>query len=456
MLSIIIPSRKDPYLNKTVESILANSEGEIEVICVLDGYWAMPVDDPRVRVLHLGRQVGMRGAINAGIAMARGEYLMKCDSHCMFGRGFDRLLLEEIKDNWVVIPRMYQLDVDKWEIMTDKTPNDYSKLVILKSFNKFHGEDWRSRAKQRKDIMIDETMSFQGSCWVMSHKHWDSVIGELQEEGYGPFTQEPIEIGMKTLVAGGKIMVNKKTWYAHKNRLFKRTHNVARDEADAGNTYALNKWRDFYENVLLPKWEMGDSRHKLTLSFYRFKFKYKLVHFNHEAELPDYFGPLIGEKKEVTIAELGAGPICTIGNLWKDVKVNIFASDILQEKYAPWWEKHGASPIVPVKFEDMERLSYPDNFFDIVHCVNALDHTLEAKDALEEMIRVCKPGGWIYLRHAADQRKKYRGMHEWDINIIDGECIFTKPNESFLLKELGDFKTNVMEDGLIVSTLCKI
>ena len=54
-------------LNKTIESLLANAEGEIEVIAVLDGYWQEVVGDPRVRVLHLGKNRGMRGAINAGI-----------------------------------------------------------------------------------------------------------------------------------------------------------------------------------------------------------------------------------------------------------------------------------------------------------------------------------------------------------------------------------------------------
>ena len=57
MLSCIIPSYKDPSLHKTIQSILDNAEGEVEVIVILDGYWTEIVDDPRVRVLHLGRIV---------------------------------------------------------------------------------------------------------------------------------------------------------------------------------------------------------------------------------------------------------------------------------------------------------------------------------------------------------------------------------------------------------------
>lgn len=200
------------------------------------------------------------------------------------------------------------------------------------------------------------------------------------------------------------------------------------------------------------------TRYKNTLYFYRVKFKSKLAQFNHLAELPDYFGPMIGDKKEVVVAELGAGPICTIGNLWKGIKVKIYASDILQKEFAPWWKKYNAAPVVPIEYQDIEKLSYPDEFFDIVHCVNTLDHTINAKQALKEMIRVCKPGGWVYLRHAPDQRKRYRGMHEWDANMVDGECIFSNPKEKFSVNEFGDFKTHLeasAKEDLIVSILCK-
>ncbi|OHA15778.1 MAG: hypothetical protein A3A10_00045 [Candidatus Tagabacteria bacterium RIFCSPLOWO2_01_FULL_42_9] len=204
---------------------------------------------------------------------------------------------------------------------------------------------------------------------------------------------------------------------------------------------------------------MKNLGYKTTLRFYRMKFKVKLDRFNHQAELPDYFGPMIGDKKEVTIAELATGPICTIGNLWKNIKVRLYASDILQNEFASLWKEHNAIPVIPVEYQNIEHLAYPDNFFDIVHCVNALDHTLNPKQALKEILRVCKPGGWIYLRHSPDQMKKYRGMHAWDINMVDGETVFSNEKEKFLLSEFGDFKTRAGHEfkrkDLIVSILHK-
>jgi len=249
-LSIIIPAYKEQHLQKTINSLLAQAKGEIEVIAVLDGYWASPEleADPRVHILHFGANRGLRAAINAGVALAKGDYVMKTDAHCMFGPGYDVALLEQIEDDWVVIPRRYELDTEKWEVMPDP-PVDYAKLVILESRNKFHGQEWPSRTRERAHYPIDETMSFQGSCWVMSRKWWDNVIKDLQEAGYGPFVQEPTEIGMQTYQAGGKVMVNKNAWYAHKHRDFNRTHHVKREDADAGNAYALERWKPFYQEL---------------------------------------------------------------------------------------------------------------------------------------------------------------------------------------------------------------
>lgn len=247
MLSIIIPSYKDPALQKTINSLLENAEGEIEIIAVLDGYKVNPPikADPRVRVLLVEKNLGMRNAVNVGVKASRGDYIMKSDAHCKFGPGFDRLLLEGIENNWVVVPRQYKLDINKWEVL-DGRGNDYSKLLIDESKGRFTCIEWFNRTRERKNILIDETMCFQGSCWLMSRKWWNEAIGELQESGYGTLAQEPVELVMKTFMAGGKMIVNKKTWYAHKHRDFGRTHPVPGEEVQRGNSFSLQYWRDDY------------------------------------------------------------------------------------------------------------------------------------------------------------------------------------------------------------------
>jgi hypothetical protein len=63
--------------------------------------------------------------------------------------------------------------------------------------------------------MIDETMTYGGSVWFMSKNHFDNRIRGMNSEGYGTFNLEQHELGLKTWLGGGKIMVNKNTWYAH-------------------------------------------------------------------------------------------------------------------------------------------------------------------------------------------------------------------------------------------------
>jgi glycosyltransferase involved in cell wall biosynthesis len=260
MLSVIIPSYKDQYLHKTIDSILDNATGEIEIIVVLDGYLpTTPIkDDKRIKLLHLGKNRGMRGAINAGVQMASGKFIMRTDEHCMYNKGFDTIMTESCQSNWIMTAVRYFLDPVKWEVM-DIPPFTYEKLKIRDNF-KFEGQRWRTRDKERKDIMIDETMAMQGSFWIMHKKWWEDVIGELQTEGYGPLIQDSHEMVFKTWKAKGRLMVNKNTWFAHKHYSFTRTHQNGTPENpannDAGYKYALDQWRSYYELEIKPKWKL--------------------------------------------------------------------------------------------------------------------------------------------------------------------------------------------------------
>jgi glycosyltransferase involved in cell wall biosynthesis len=248
-------------LHKTIESLLSNANGEIEVIPVIDGYELKKslIDDRRVKPVYLSEHVGMREAINIGVNNSTGEYLMRTDEHCMFSKGFDTTILSTIEDNWIVVPRRYYLDIDKWEVMGDKKYVDYEKLLIIdhpRYGNKFAGIIWKSRTTERKDIMIDETMAMQGSCWFMKRSWWDKVIGRLDSEGYGTLYQDSTEMIMKTWQAGGKMMLNKNAWYAHKNRSFARTHRYSDNKSKASFAHAIKVWGDYYKKEILPKWKV--------------------------------------------------------------------------------------------------------------------------------------------------------------------------------------------------------
>lgn len=263
VLSVVIPAYKDPYVVPTIGSLLANSElgKQLEIITVLDGFWpdfSLP-DDPRIRYVHLGKNRGMRGAINAGVSVAQGEFILRSDQHCMFAKGYDRILTRDCRPNWIMTATRYFLDPVKWEKM-DIEPVITEKLVI-QGDRKFSGVKWRSRDEKHKGRQLIESMAMQGSMWIMHKSWWEKVIKELQTEGYGQMYQDSHEMIFKTWKAGGEMVVNKNTWFAHKHRSFvKGRHEGTKENPSLrgeSGLYALKVWREYFEKEIKPKWKLA-------------------------------------------------------------------------------------------------------------------------------------------------------------------------------------------------------
>lgn len=265
ILSVVIPSYGDKYLQPTIDSLLENSRlgDQLEVIVILDNKWpAIPLkNNKRVRVIHRGTNGGMRRSINTGIAIARGEFIGRLDEHCLFGPGYDKILTDECLPNTIISPRRYFLDVKKWEIMKEHGYVDYERLVIQDCGNgirKFSGQKWRSRTKERADIMVDENQAVQGSFWVMPRKLFNDLVEELNTDIFGPTYQDSVEVCMAVWKAGGKLLLTKNTYFAHKHRTFSRTHQEGSPEnpsnREASWKASLDMFEDYYKKVLLPRW----------------------------------------------------------------------------------------------------------------------------------------------------------------------------------------------------------
>ena len=76
------------------------------------------------------------------------------------------------------------------------------------------GGHWPERTKEKLDILIDETPSMHGSSWFISKAYYEALGGFPEQDPMG-HAMEPIWLGLKAWLSGGKLMVNKKTWYAH-------------------------------------------------------------------------------------------------------------------------------------------------------------------------------------------------------------------------------------------------
>lgn len=201
-----------------------------------------------------------------------------------------------------------------------------------------------------------------------------------------------------------------------------------------------------YTEVTEWRWNRGKLKED---KFWRNKIPKLEKSFNHPFQLYDYFAPMIGDKKEVTIADVGCGALATIGSTWPGVKVNLYSSDVMAPEYEVMCKDLGVKRLIPVVYENMEALSYPSNMFDIVNCVNALDHTVNPHLSVMEMVRVCKPGGWVYLRHMKEvgRASRYSGLHQWNIDTMGGECFFWNRLDHFMLRDyVNGFVTEVRQD----------
>lgn len=281
MVSVIIPARNERFLKPTILDVLKNAEGEIEVIAVLDGYWPDKteiVEDKRVRYLHKGTSEGMRLAINSAVAIARGEYIFKLDGHCMVDKGFDVKLVADCQPNWVVIPRRKRLDAENWcEEKTSKPDIDYERLSYPNDEADWggaglNGRIWTERILERKDILIDKNMSFQGSAWFMPKEHFHRCK-LMDNDGWGIFWNEAQEISFRTVLClGGSVMINKNTFYCHlhKGKKYGRGYRLEESALRAGRNMAMRfflgerVWEDqvyplsylIEQFMPLPEWDI--------------------------------------------------------------------------------------------------------------------------------------------------------------------------------------------------------
>ena len=274
-LSILIPARNEIFLKNTIEDILKNIEGNTEIITVLDGAWADPPiqDDPRVTIIHHSQSIGQRAATNEAARLSHAKYVMKCDAHCAFDKGFDVKLMAEMHDDWTMAPLMKNLHAFDW-ICPDShrryqgpsgpclvcaketkrnilwkakdRPNSVSYCFDSTPHFQYFPE-YTKRPEGQGDIC--ETMSLQGSCFMLTRdKYWELNICD---ENFGSWGSQGIEVAAKTWLSGGRVMVNKKTWYAHMFRTqggdFGFPYPISASDQDKAKSFARdlffnNKW----------------------------------------------------------------------------------------------------------------------------------------------------------------------------------------------------------------------
>jgi len=268
-LSILIPARNEMFLTKTIENILENIEGDTEIIAVCDGNWPDPPiqDHPRVHLIYHSQPIGQRAATNEAARLSKAEFVMKCDAHCSFDKGFDVKLMADCEYDWTIIPRMYNLYAFDWRCKKcgDKRYQGFTPTSCPKCDNTTEFERvivWQPRLNRVSDFMrfdkelkfnywgalgkresskgeIADTMSLIGACWFMHRqRYWD--LGGM-DENHGSWGQMGTEIACKAWLSGGRLAVNKKTWFAHMFRTQGKDFGFPYPNSGTGKARAYSK-----------------------------------------------------------------------------------------------------------------------------------------------------------------------------------------------------------------------
>src|SRR3990167_5967732 len=240
-LSILIPARNEEFLARTIEDILASIEADTEIIAVLDGAWANPpiAQHPRVNVVYLPESIGQRAATNLACKLSKAKYVLKCDAHTSWDKGFDRKLIEAMQghDDWTIVPCMRNLHAFDWVCkcgfthyqdkgsMCPQCSSSMKKKMVWQPrrgtrnysycfdsephFQYFRAFSERPEGKGD----LTETMSLQGSAFMLTRdKYWELNVCD---EDFGNWGSQGIEVAVKTWLSGGQVMCLQSTYYAH-------------------------------------------------------------------------------------------------------------------------------------------------------------------------------------------------------------------------------------------------
>lgn len=254
-LAVVIPARNEEFLSRTIDDVIKNKRGKTEVIAVLDGAWADPSikDYSDLTILYFNTSIGQRAAINQGVRLSKAKYIMKLDAHCKVSEGFDLELIKGFKDlgdNVVQIPALYNLHAFNWrckkcgnEWYQSPTPThcqlpgearkdnpkcdnttDFERIMVwdrrkrrrsecYRFDTNLHFQYHREQMREHPEGDYVETMSAQGSCFVLSRKnYWD---WNICDEKHGSWGQQGTEVGCKAWLSGNRLVTNRRCWYAH-------------------------------------------------------------------------------------------------------------------------------------------------------------------------------------------------------------------------------------------------
>jgi SAM-dependent methyltransferase len=143
--------------------------------------------------------------------------------------------------------------------------------------------------------------------------------------------------------------------------------------------------------------------------------------------------PLVREEldrnpaEEISILDVGAGPLTWLGFRYPGKALTIVAVDPLADDYDRLLREADLEP--PVRTISVAGENLLEHFgprsFDIAYATNALDHSADPFTIVSNMVAVVRPGGVVLLRHKRNEGEgaQYGGLHQWNFDAVDERLI---------------------------------
>jgi SAM-dependent methyltransferase len=131
--------------------------------------------------------------------------------------------------------------------------------------------------------------------------------------------------------------------------------------------------------------------------------------------------------EEISILDVGAGPLTWLGYRYPGKKLKIVPVDPLADDYDELLREARLEP--PVRTIRVAGETLLDHFqprsFDIAYATNALDHSADPLTIISNMAKVVAPGGVVILRHKRNEgaSARYSGLHQWNFDTADDRLI---------------------------------
>jgi len=142
--------------------------------------------------------------------------------------------------------------------------------------------------------------------------------------------------------------------------------------------------------------------------------------------------PLIVERldelgDDVSVLDVGAGPLTILGKRYPGKSLRITPVDPLAREYDRLLGEFGVEPPVRTGFCPGEQLleRFRPGEFDVAYARNSVDHSLDAPKVVRSMVELVRPGGYVLLRHVRreGERMRYSGFHQWNLDVEDGRLL---------------------------------